>query len=230
MANKEPIERPRAASTFGSSRLNESQSAFVIEIQHRLRNALAVVRSIARRTAETSETVEEYSANFEGRLNAYARTLSLLTTDANDGVALDFLVAEELLSVQAHDGRQANVEGPAVQLRRKTAETVGLALHELATNALKHGSLGHPDGKVDVSWRVIDGSFGRRQLQLDWRESGGRRLMAVPRRRGFGIVMLEKTLAFDLGAQTELSFESTGFRCRIILPVNDDIFVLDGDH
>jgi two-component system CheB/CheR fusion protein len=212
-----------------TGRASEQHSSTMVELQHRVRNLLAVVRSIARRTAESSRTIEEFSMNFDGRLNAYARTLSLLVRDPKNGVELEYLVAEELLAAQAHDGDNVRISGPAMRLQPRAAETIGLAVHELATNSIKHGALGHAEGKVDISWRVDRNPSGE-SLVFDWVESGARRLMPVPTRRGFGVVMLEETLAFELGAGASLHFESTGFRCSILFPVSDQVFVLHPSH
>ena len=152
------------------------------ELQHKVRNVLAVVRSVARRTAETSNTVQEYAMNFDGRLNAYSRTLALLAQDPDNGVELEYLVAEELLAVQAHDGDQVNISGPSMRFRPRAAESLGLAIHELATNAIKHGALGVADGKVDVSWKLENNASGK-ALVFDWIETSGRRLMPAPTHR-----------------------------------------------
>jgi two-component system, chemotaxis family, CheB/CheR fusion protein len=197
----------------------------VAELQHRVRNVLAVVRSIARRTAATSRDVEEYAMNFDGRLNAYSRTLSLLTQGSAAGVELEFLLAEELLSVQARDEEQVTIAGPRVNLRPGAAETIGLAIHELTTNAVKHGALSQNGGKIAVTWQVEHSPTGD-ELVFDWRESGGRRLVPVRTRRGFGVEMLEETLPFELQARTELEFGSTGFRCRIRFPIHDQVMTL----
>jgi two-component system, chemotaxis family, CheB/CheR fusion protein len=197
----------------------------VAEQQRRIRNILAVVRSIARRTAATSRDVEDYAMNFDGRLNAYSRTLSLLSHKPAASVELEFLLAEELLSVQARDEEQVTITGPRVNLRPKAAETLGLAIHELVTNAVKHGALGHKRGKIDIAWRVVHSPEGD-VLVFDWRESGGGRLVPVRDRRGFGVEMLEETLPFELNARTELDFGSTGFRCRIRIPITDQVMTL----
>jgi two-component system CheB/CheR fusion protein len=193
--------------------------------RHRISNMLAVVRSIARRTAATSRTLEEYTLNFDGRLGAYSRFLALLSEDIDGGVDFGSLLADELLSVQAHEGDQVSVSGPSIHLQPKAAEIVGLAFHELAANSIRHGAFGQPGGKVDVSWRIERDASGE-ALIFDWTESCGPPLALVPRRRGFGFELLEDTLVFQLDAQTELRFERAGFRCQIRLPVTGQVFVL----
>jgi two-component system CheB/CheR fusion protein len=218
-----PPDEPEEAQGVAIAPGGDQPLLAAADVQHRVRNFLAVIRSIARRTAETSRTVEEYAMNFEGRLNAYARTLSLLS--GGTGVDLEYLLAEELLAAQAHDGGQAHISGPAMQLQSRAAEIVGLAFHELTTNAIRHGSLGQANGTVSVSWEVAAD-----RLVLDWVESGSRRLMLIPTRRGFGMQMLEETLAFDLAVKAELHFEGAGFRCRLSFPLTDQVFVLSANH
>ena len=219
---------PGPSSDVSAEQLRDLRRAAFAELQRQLRNVFAVMRSIARRTAETSGSLDEFVASYDGRLNAYARTLSLLSHDPDRGADLEFLLAEELLSVQAHEGEQVGFSGPSVQLQPRAAETIGLAIHELATNAIKHGALGQAGGKIDISWRFEPDGDGR-VLVFDWNESSGRKLMMVPTRRGFGTAFLEQTLPYELNARSVLRFGGTGFRCRIRFPVNDQILVR-GDY
>lgn len=195
------------------------------QLGHRVSNMLAVVRSIARRTAETSRTVEEYAMNFDGRLGAYSRFLALAANNADGFVDFGYLLAEELLAVHAHEGDQVTVSGPSLQLKPHAAEIIGLAFHELATNAIKHGAFGQRQGKVAVLWHVERNWVGE-TLVFDWRESCAPEPALIPRHRGFGFELLERTLAFQLDAQTELHFGKKGLRCQIRIPVRQDTFVL----
>jgi len=204
------------------TRAEERQRLLLAELQHRVRNTLGVVRSIARRSAETSSTVEEYSAHLDGRLNAFARTQALVTRDPEGGVDLEYLVVEELLAYNAREGEQMRVSGPVVRFQPKAAETFALAIHELATNSLKYGALGHPSGRLEISWR-IDESADPPQLLFDWRERGGPPV-AEPTRKGFGSELLERTLAFDLKGHTTLSFNLSGFHCEIAIPLTKRTF------
>lgn len=199
------------------TRAEERQRLLLAELQHRVRNTLGVVRSIARRSAETSETVEDYAAHLDGRLNAFARTQSMVTRDPEAGVDLEFLVVEELLSYHAREGEQLRVSGPPVRFQPKAAETFALAIHELATNAIKYGALSQPSGRVDVSWSVQNGGDPT-ELVFDWRERGGPKV-APPQRRGFGTELLERTLAFELKGKTTLAFDPSGLHCTIVVPL-----------
>jgi two-component system CheB/CheR fusion protein len=205
----------------------ERQKQLLGELQHRVRNTLAVVRSIALRTAENTGSVEDYITHFEGRLNAFARLQALLTRDPTSGMDLEYLLAEELLAHAAEEGEQVALSGPALRLQPKAAETFALAIHELATNAVKYGALSAPTGFIRVSWQVLDGA-GDPNLVFDWRETGVKLDGNGKRRRGFGTELLERTLAYELGGETSLRFEPDGVRCTIRVPLTDRILVLGG--
>jgi two-component system CheB/CheR fusion protein len=200
------------------TRAEERQRLLLAELQHRVRNTLGVVRSIARRSAETTTSVEDYASHLDGRLNAFARTQAMVTRDPDGGVDLEYLVVEELLGYNAREGEQLRVSGPTVRFQPKPAETFALAIHELATNAIKYGALSQPTGSVDVSWRVDDDA-DQTQLVFDWRERGGPAVKR-PQRKGFGSELLEKTLAFELKARTSLTYNSSGLHCTIAIPLN----------
>jgi two-component system, chemotaxis family, CheB/CheR fusion protein len=188
--------------------------------QHRVRNTLAVIRSIARRSAETSENVEEYAAHLDGRIGAFARIQGALLQDPDAGLTLDALVSNALLSVLAREGERWTLDGPAVTLKPKTAELMGLALHELATNAVKFGALSWPRGRIAVRWRLEEraGTDGEPRLALTWTETGAPE-PPVAARRGFSTELLENTLAYELGAEATLDFTPEGVICRIALPL-----------
>ncbi|MCB8820903.1 PAS domain S-box protein [Microvirga rosea] len=190
------------------------------ELQHRVRNTLAVMRSITRRTATTSETVEDYAMHLEGRVEAFARTQAMATRAPDAGVDLEEFVRDELLAAAVDENEKARIDGPPVRLRGKAADSIGLAIHELATNAIKYGALSKDGGRIDVTWG-IRGAEGDRRLRLEWRESGVRIASAGPRRRGFGSELIERTLRYELDAETELEFAPGGVRCVIEVPVNE---------
>ncbi len=200
------------------TRAEERQRLLLAELQHRVRNTLGVVRSIARRSSETSTSVEEYAAHLDGRLNAFARTQAMVTRDPEGGVDLEYLVVEEMLGYNAREGEQLRVSGPPVRFQPKAAETFALTIHELATNAIKYGALSKPVGRVEVSWR-LNGSSDPTELIFDWQETGGPRV-EPPQRTGFGTELLEKTLAFELKGKTTLNYDPSGLHCTIAIPLN----------
>jgi two-component system CheB/CheR fusion protein len=202
-------------------RMEEHQRLLMAELQHRGRNMLSVIRSLIRRTVRASSTVDELAMHLDGRINAFARVQAAVTRDPGRGIDLAQLIADELLAHTARENERLRMEGPTVQLRPKAAEILGLAIHELTTNAVKHGALSLPQGSIDVTWRIEDP-----QLILDWQESGGPRV-AGSRRRGFGTELLERTLPYDLGAKVTQNFGPKGLHCRIELPLTDRIVVRD---
>lgn len=204
---------------------SESRARLLLgELQHRVRNTLSVVRSITRRTAETSQSVEEFAMHLDGRINAFARVQTAVARDPTAGLDLTDLVTDELLTYAAHHGEQVRIAGPAVRLKPKAAETFGLAVHELATNAVKHGALSVPDGRIRVTWRVHNGTDVPR-LVFEWKESGTPDRAAKRKRRGFGTDLLERTLTYELKAKTVQTFEPDGLRCTIELPMTERIVI-----
>lgn len=194
----------------------------VIELRHRLRNTLGVIRSIARRTASTSESAEEYAAHLEGRLDAVARVQSVLVNDPYSGTDLGQLIADELLAHAAREGNRLRIAGPAVRLQPRAAEILGLAMHELALNAVKFGPLAGAEGHLAVDWTLDD-----RSLDLVWKEGGLRFDPKRPRRRGFGSEVLERRIPYELKAHTRWELEPDGMRCEMIIPAEMACFTAE---
>jgi two-component system CheB/CheR fusion protein len=187
------------------------------EAQHRLRNNAALIRSIIRRSNETAESAEHFALHLEARIGALSRTQAVLTTAADSGVELEDLVRSELIANAVFERRYL-VQGPPVRLHAKAAESLALAIHELATNSLKFGALAAASGSVAISWRVTDERTLSR-LHLTWVESGATIVSAAPRRRGFGLELIECTLPYELGAQSRLTFNPGGVHCEIEIPL-----------
>ena len=203
------------------SALRESEGrlrTILAELQHRVRNTLAVVKSITQRTAESSESVEEMAAHLSGRLEAFARVQSAVTRNPDAGVSLRSLVDDELLAHAVHEGDGLAVQGPDVALRPKAAESISLALHELATNAVKHGALSnHNDGHIAIKWK-LNGRVPERDLSFEWTERNGNGELPEPTRHGFGMELLTRILPYDLGAKTNVEFRDDGLRFQMDLP------------
>ena len=203
----------RKAAEEGLRRSEARARALLSELQHRVRNSLSVVRSIARRSVETNESVEELGMHLDGRIGAFARVQSALARDPAAGVDLAGMVADELAAATAHEGQRLVLEGPDVKLPSKVAENLGLAIHELATNAIKYGALSTGGGRIRVAWTMSEGE--PQELLLQWKETGVRLPASGPTRRGFGTELIERMLPYQLGARTELAFEPDGLRCNI---------------
>src|SRR6516225_9039313 len=199
----------------------DRQRTLLAELQHRVRNTLAVIRSIVRRTAETSETVEDFANHLDGRIGAFSRVQVAVTRDPLAGFDFAELISEELRACAAREGEQFSLHGPAVRLRAKVAESVGLAIHELATNALQHGAFTADRGHIDVRW-VKERRQGQAWLSLKWKESGMTGRPVEQKREGFGTILLRHTLQYDLGAEVTRVYEPSGFRCEIAFPLTSE--------
>lgn len=200
----------------------QRQKMLMEELQHRVRNTLAVVRSIVRRTAENSETVEDMSAHLQGRIDAFARVQAVVTRDLDKGVSLDALIADEFLAHATGEGERLTIEGPALELPAKAAEALSLAVHELTTNAVKYGALSIATGVIRIRWaRVPEAEAGEsgERLHFTWEERGrGRALIAVEH-AGFGFEFLQRTLPYELDAETEVEFLDEGLRFTLLMPL-----------
>ncbi|WP_395672557.1 PAS domain S-box protein [Phenylobacterium sp.] len=206
--------------------LTEHQGVLLAELQHRVRNIMAMIRSMALRTADGATDVEDYRALLEGRLMALARVQVLLTREANAGGSLRDIITSEV-SAQAHREDQFELDGPAIRLSPKAVEVLTLAFHELATNGLKYGAFSLPQGRLRVSWRPFE-KRGRTWLALDWKETGG-----PPRepskRRGFGSDLIEGRIPYELGGTGNLTLEPEGAHCRMEFPLKEGESILETD-
>jgi PAS domain S-box-containing protein len=196
----------------------DHQQGLLAELQHRVRNTLAVIRSIVRRTAENSETFEDFASHLDGRIAAFSRVQVAVTRDPLAGFDLAGLIAEELRACATREGEQFSLHGPSVRLGAKAAERLALVIHELATNALKHGAFSVERGHIDVGWSTEERD-GRAWLSLAWKESGMTGRHVEQRREGFGTILLRHTLPYDLGAEVTRTYEPSGFRCEIAFPL-----------
>jgi len=188
------------------------------EFQRQVRGLLAVVRSIVRRTVDVPYSKEEYAAHLEGRLDAIARIQGFLLRAPEAKEDLEELGRAEFLAQAISDDR-AHISGPRILLSGKAAETLGLAFHELATNAIKFGSLNRPEGSVRIFWDRQPKD--RTSVQLEWREqveAAGLTATAVEAdaiNKGFGFELIEKVLPYELGAKSSLAISSAGAHCAI---------------
>jgi PAS domain S-box-containing protein len=183
----------------------ERQGLLLQELSHRVKNTLAVVQGIAAQSLAGGRPAAEARDVFLKRLRALANAHTLLTASEWRGASLAALVAAEL---EPYGGR-AEVAGGDVTLSPKEALTLSLVLHELATNAAKHGALSAPEGRVEVGWEV-EGEAPARILRLRWRERGGPPVPAPPARRGFGRALVEQAVAYDLKGRGRLDFRPEG--------------------
>jgi two-component sensor histidine kinase/PAS domain-containing protein len=184
------------------------QTALMGELQHRVKNLLGKVRSMARHTRRSYRSLDEFVEAFDARLDALARTQDLLLTAPSGAIQLREIVVAELAAGGAELGLQFTVEGPAIALSPRDAQAMGMTIHELTTNAAKHGALKAEGGRIEVSWR-LEGAKDGQFLKFAWREHGVRMEDVAPS-RGFGTEVIERNLAYMLGGSAKLTFAPDG--------------------
>ncbi|WP_414470620.1 PAS domain S-box protein [Microvirga sp. M2] len=206
----------------------ERLKVLVAELQHRTRNLLGVLRSIADRTLASSSSFEAFRERFRDRIDALSRVNGLLSRlEEGHRISFDELIRAELAGLGVVDGEgqgsRVTLEGPkGVRLRSSTVQTFALGLHELATNAVKYGALSRPEGRLTVRWGLTDGD-GETRLRMEWRENGvpiPPSAEGQPCRRGSGRELIERSLPYQLGAETLYELTPDGVRCTITLPIS----------
>ncbi|WP_293905083.1 HWE histidine kinase domain-containing protein [Phenylobacterium sp.] len=198
-------------------RAEERRTTLINELNHRVKNTLAAVQSIARQTLRHGRPPELTVELFTDRLVALSAAHDVLTRENWEGAGLHEIVDGALKPFEAHGEGRIAVAGPEVRLGSRAALALAMALHELATNAVKYGALSGEAGKVALTWRAHQAA-GAARLELEWRESGGPRV-APPTSSGFGSRLLTQGLAADLAGAAELNFAPDGLVCRITAPL-----------
>lgn len=202
------------------------QGLLLAELNHRVKNALAAAQSVAALTARSAASPKAFSVAFQTRLVALARAHDLLTREAWRGASLDEVVRLTLAPHRNEKGgaKRVSIAGPGIRLRPEAAIALHMALHELATNAAKHGALSAPSGRVEVSWEVSDRDSSETGgvLELSWREHGGP-AVREPDRRGFGSRLLEQALPRQLGGEAVLTFAPDGMEYRLEAPLGSSL-------
>jgi two-component sensor histidine kinase len=194
---------------------NEDQLRLLLrELTHRSKNLLAVIHAIARQTASRTRSVEDFLDRFSARLVAIGASHDLLIADDWHGASLRMLVEQQLGEHAERFGAQIDIEGEDVMLKPEAVQNLGLALHELATNAEKYGSLSDPQGQVSIKWQFCEEAS---RLKLVWEERGGPKV-GPPDHSGFGRAMIENVVGRALEGDVKLSFPPKGVRCVIEIP------------
>lgn len=193
-------------------RAEAQQKLLLDELNHRVKNTLATVQSIAAQTLRNTPDPATFRETFEARILALSATHDILTASSWRGADLRDILAVEF---RPYGAERYEFEGPDVALSAAEALTLGLLFHELATNAAKYGALSRVDGCVRVAWTVQAGP----SLSLVWVEQGGPPVVA-PTRRGFGSRLIERSLQGEMGGRAALDFQTDGLRCQITLPLH----------
>ena len=190
------------------------------EMTHRSKNLLTVVQAIASQTGRTVDTFEEFQKRFTQRLGELAASHELLVLQDWQGASLTDLVRDQLAPFKEPGSERISVSGPDVILRPKAAEAIGLALHELATNAVKYGALSVPDGRVTIFWVLADHGAEPRDFLLNWIEHGGPPV-TPPTRTGFGRIVFERLVASSLNGSVAIEFATEGLIWRLSIPTTN---------
>lgn len=195
----------------------QGRDAGLQRLKHQLANAVPLIRSVIRRSADTADGLADYVLHLEARLDSINRVLAAVARDPNKTFTLRELIEDELEAQGVYHVRGARlVSGPDVALRAAAAQVMALLIQELVTNAFQHGRIGSDEGgELRILWIVTEGRSGP-QLQLDWRESGP---VAPPLRQGFGTAVLETVLSYQLDGTATRSFDPDGLQVRLTIPM-----------
>lgn len=192
----------------------QRQKLMIDELNHRVKNTLATVQSIAMQTARSNTDPKAFAESFQARLMSLSHTHDLLTRSHWEGADLRDILRHE---TEAHEAHRISANGPPVPLGPAFALSLGMIFHELATNAAKYGALSAPGGRVLVDWSIADQTD--RRLLIDWVEIGGPEVV-TPERRGFGTRMVERNVRHDLAGEVELRYATGGFHATISVPLD----------
>jgi two-component sensor histidine kinase len=190
------------------------QKLMIDELNHRVKNTLATVQSIAIQTARSHLDPITFAATFQSRILALSHTHNLLTSTHWEGADLRAMLEHE---TEAYGAARISLNGPAVALEPATALSLGMIFHELATNAAKYGALSVPEGRVLVDWGLAD--LQDRKLKLSWRELDGPRI-TPPNTRGFGSRLIERNIRHDLAGEIDLVYASSGLIAELTVPLD----------
>ncbi|HEX2553347.1 MAG TPA: PAS domain S-box protein [Microvirga sp.] len=198
-------------------RLEEHRTLLINELNHRVKNTLATVQSIASQTLRNALSPHQARDDLEGRLIALSRAHDVLTRESWEGANLDEIIAGAVEPYRHRGESRFRIKGPEARLQPRTALAIAMALQELVTNAVKYGALSNEAGEVRITWSV-DRSQAPARLLLRWQEMRGPPVQP-PSRRGFGSRLIERSLAQDLGGAVRIDFAPTGVVCTLDAPL-----------
>ena len=184
---------------------DQRQAMLLRELSHRVKNTMAVVQSMTRQTLRTSSDPKSFAEDFEGRIRSLSAAHTLLSDNEWRGAMLADVIRIQLGGIVDDMAKRFTLRGPGVLLPAEAATQLGLVLHELGTNAAKHGALSAPSGTIAVGWTASVG-----KLRLAWRERGGPRIDAPPSHKGFGTVLIDSSVV-----TASRRFDPAGLTCRL---------------
>jgi two-component system CheB/CheR fusion protein len=195
----------------------------VEELNHRVRNMLAVVTALAVQILRHSGSLVDFERDFLERIQAIAKSYALVSDQGWSEVELRAILADAVGMFHAEDPERFRLEGPLVRFNPSTSLTLGMVLHELATNAAKYGALSTAAGKIVVTWAVSPAG-----LELTWSERGGPPVLP-PSRSGFGSILIKRLLEAGFSGKASFDYRPEGLQVRIELPPDDSIYVVGAD-
>jgi PAS domain S-box-containing protein len=196
----------------------QRQKLLMDELNHRVKNTLATVQSLASQTARGAHTPAVFRERFEGRLIALSKAHDQLTIHHWESADLRELLWGSLAPYAGTGPERVVLRGEDVVLRPRAVLTLAMAVHELTTNAAKYGALSVPAGHIEIRWQPVRANNSRPVLRIDWLERGGPSV-AEPEQRGFGSKLIEGSIAAELGGTARLAFEAQGLHCEIMIPL-----------
>ncbi len=207
----------RDEALIANQRAEQRQALLVRELHHRIRNTLALVQSLLGSTARSTSSIGEFYHAFSRRIASLAKTQTLLTEDYWQMASLREMLEHELHLCVGQGSKRVILDGPPLDLAADLAIPVGMALHELASNARRHGALSVPQGRVEVTWSLKQAE-GQRKLLLEWAERDGPPVQ-TPQQRGFGSTLLERVLAMQANAEVSIAYNKEGLTFRMEAPL-----------
>ncbi|HUR42677.1 MAG TPA: HWE histidine kinase domain-containing protein, partial [Aestuariivirga sp.] len=195
----------------------ERQEIMMQELHHRVKNTLATVKAIANLSKRTATDVESFCSAFNSRIVSLSKTHTLLVAHKWSRIGLVDILTSEISGFDDGIGERVIFRGPSIDLPSQTALSLGMAFHELATNAAKYGSLSVPGGRLAVDWTVANGGDGNQTFNLQWRERGGPPVRQ-PTHQGFGSILMEKLFDGQAGVSMKIQFDHAGLEFDLAMP------------
>lgn len=193
----------------------QTQRLLMRELDHRMKNTLQVIQAVIRRTARAQQSVSVFERSLLGRVGAMSRAHDLLAEEHWLGAEMNAVVTQEVTSFDA--GGAITARGPRLRLNPRAALSIALVIHELGTNASKYGALSAPEGKIAVTWQA-ERSGSEPTIVLRWEEAGGPKV-SPPNSKGFGSMLIESSISYELEGQAHLDYRTDGLVCVISIPL-----------
>ncbi|WP_420384080.1 HWE histidine kinase domain-containing protein [Novosphingobium sp.] len=219
---RDVVLRYNEATSEERERVENRRRVLNDELNHRVKNILALVKSIARQTGATAASVEDYASAMEGRLRALAFAHDQSLQAGSGGDLATLITAEASLHRYGSEVDRITAEGPAVGLSDRSFGVFALVIHELMTNAAKYGALAVPEGRLSLTWHLTDSG----DCRIIWQERAGPSVTA-PTRTGFGSKLIQTTMTYDLGGTATVAYDPDGLRADLIIPASHLVAVAD---